>query len=72
MVNISQRVEQQPKSRHTSRSCSFQRDSNVCAASKSVSFKSTTPSRDGSKLATSSVNKSTSKVESTVASGSKS
>ncbi|KAF2939899.1 hypothetical protein DAI22_03g230301 [Oryza sativa Japonica Group] len=65
MVHIAQRVEQQLKSRHTSRSRSFQRDGDGCAASKSVSFKPTTPFRDGSKPAASSVSKSQSKVEST-------
>ncbi len=72
MVHIAQRVEQQLKSRHTSRSRSFQRDGDGCAASKSVSFKPTTPFRDGSKPAASSVSKSQSKVESTGGSGSKS
>ncbi|EEC69228.1 hypothetical protein OsI_38235 [Oryza sativa Indica Group] len=72
MVHIAQRVEQQLTSRHTSRSRSFQRDGDGSAASKSVSFKLATPSRDGSKPAASSVSKSKSKVESTAASGSKS
>uniref|UniRef100_A0A0E0RH08 CCHC-type domain-containing protein n=1 Tax=Oryza rufipogon TaxID=4529 RepID=A0A0E0RH08_ORYRU len=48
------------------------RDGDGSAASKSVSFKLATPSRDGSKPAASSVSKSKSKVESTAASGSKS
>ncbi|KAF2907731.1 hypothetical protein DAI22_12g120700 [Oryza sativa Japonica Group] len=72
MVHIAQRVEQQLTSRHTSRSCSFQRDGDGSAASKSMSFKLTTPSRDGSKPAASSVSKSKSKVESTATSSSKS
>nr|AAX95501.1 Retrotransposon gag protein, putative [Oryza sativa Japonica Group]AAX96711.1 retrotransposon protein, putative, Ty3-gypsy sub-class [Oryza sativa Japonica Group]ABA93034.1 retrotransposon protein, putative, Ty3-gypsy subclass [Oryza sativa Japonica Group] len=71
MVHIAQRVEQQLTSRHTSRSCSFQRDCDGSAASKSVSFKPATP-RDGTKPAASSMSKSQSKDESTAASGSKS